>query len=116
MAMPLDRVQSTLPLDLFDQLNWLRRRYATALSAAGRGDFSHPGDLRSVTRHLGKLLASEARKSPEERGGMKMLEISLAVDQSFPELRAWNQYDLAQSQRKRVQEANPPVTPEERAS
>jgi len=116
MAMPAERVQCTLPLDLFDQLNWLRRRYAAALSAAGRGDYSHPADLRSLTRHLGRLLAQEARKSQEERGGLKMLEISLAVDRTFPELRAWNQHDLARLHRERIQAAAPATPQAVRAS
>lgn len=80
-----------LPPGLEDQLRRLRRRYAPVLRAAAEGDFSREEELHAISRRLGHLLAREARKTPEERGGLRMIDISLAVDGLFPELRAWNQ-------------------------
>lgn len=91
MAVLMQTFQTALPLDLFARLQRIRRRYAGVLRAAASGDFSREGELRTVSRALGHMLATEARKSPAERGGLRMLDISLAVDSSFPELRAWNQ-------------------------
>lgn len=91
MAVLVQTFQASLPLELFARLQRVRRRYASVLQAAGRGDFSREAELHAVSRLLGHMLAKEARKSPEERGGLRMLDISLAVDAYFPELRAWNQ-------------------------
>lgn len=96
------QVQMALPVDLFGRLQRVRRRYATALAAAGQGDFSQGEQLRVASRLVGRLLAEEARKAPEERGGLRMLDISLAVDRFFPELRAWTQREVAQRQRERM--------------
>ncbi|MFZ5816630.1 MAG: hypothetical protein ACOY93_15275 [Bacillota bacterium] len=91
MAVLVQTFQASLPLDLFARLQRVRRRYAAVLQAAARGDFSREGELHAISRILGHMLAKEARKSPEERGGLRMLEISMAVDSYFPEMRAWNQ-------------------------
>lgn len=80
-----------LPPELASGLERLRRRYAAVLRAAAEGDFSREEELHAISRRLGHLLAREARKTPEERGGLRMIDISLAVDGLFPELRAWNQ-------------------------
>jgi len=95
-------MQSTLPFSMFDHLQGVRTRYAMALAAAGRGDYSHSVELRTASRYVGRLLAHEARKTLEERNGVRMLEISLAVDRFFPELRAWHQYDVVQRQVERL--------------
>lgn len=94
--------QTVMPLDLYNQLQRLRSRYASALVAAGKGDYRFNEDLRSLGRSLGHILAEEARKSPDERGGLRMLDISLSVDVLFPELRQWTQHDLLQRQRERL--------------
>lgn len=91
MAVLVQTFQTSLPIELFDRLQRIRRRHAPALKAAARGDFTGEADLHAVSRSLGRILAEEARKSPEERGGLRMLDISLAVDSYFPEMRAWNQ-------------------------
>lgn len=91
MAVLVQTFQASLPLDLFTRLQRIRRRYARVLQAAARGDFANEGDLHAVSRLLGHTLAKEARKSVEERGGLRMLDISMAVDSYFPEMRAWNQ-------------------------
>ncbi|MFZ5824411.1 MAG: hypothetical protein ACOY94_08795 [Bacillota bacterium] len=91
MAVLVQTFQASLPLDLFTRLHRIRRRYAAVLQAAAAGDFSNEGELHTVSRVLGHLLAKEARKEPHERGGLRMLDISLAVDSYFPELRSWNQ-------------------------
>lgn len=83
--------QTALPLELFARLERVRNRYAAALVAAGQGDFSQRVELRSVSRAVGHVLAQEARKSPEERGGMRLLDLTLAMDRFFPELRGCNQ-------------------------
>jgi len=83
--------QAALPLELLVRLQRIRHRYAHVLQAAARGDFTHERELTRLGRLLGHILAAEARKSPAERGGMRMLEICLAVDAYFPELRPWNQ-------------------------
>ncbi|HEY3367934.1 MAG TPA: hypothetical protein VGK74_22980 [Symbiobacteriaceae bacterium] len=102
MAAQPEILQSTLPLDLFDRLHRVRARYAAALKAAAVGDFSHEADLQTVTRLVGRLLAREARKRPEDRGGLRMLDISLAVDKLCPELRGWTRYEIARRERQRV--------------
>lgn len=102
MATIVQTFQAALPLGLFERLERVRNRYASALLFAGKGDYSLELELRAATRYLGRLLAQEARKSPEERGGMRMMEISLAVDRFFPELRGWHQHDALQRQRKRL--------------
>jgi hypothetical protein len=94
--------QTALPLDLFDRVHRVRSRYAAALLAASVGDYEHAQELRSLSRYLGHLLARQARLTPEQRGGVRMLDISLAVDGFFPELRGWTQYELAQSHRRRL--------------
>ncbi len=91
MVVLVQTFQTALPLELLVRLQRIRHRYAAVLQAAGRGDLSHERELTRLGRLLGHLLAAEARKSPEERGGMRMLDISLAVDAYFPELRTWNQ-------------------------
>jgi len=95
-------MQSTLPFNLFDHLQGVRVRYAVALSAAGQGDFSHSVELRAASRFVGHLVAREARKSLEERNGVRMLDISLAVDRFMPELRGWHQFDVVQRQTQRL--------------
>lgn len=91
MAVMVQTFQASLPLDLFGRLHRIRRRYAAVLQAASRGDFSRDEELHAVSGLLGHILAKEARKSPEERGGLRMLDISMAVDAYFPEMRSWNQ-------------------------
>lgn len=91
MAVVVQSLQATLPLDLFTRLQRLRRRYAPVLSAAAAGDFADEVRLQALSRRVGRILAEAARMSVEERGGMRMLELSLAVDGLFPELRPWNQ-------------------------
>lgn len=91
MGVLVQTFQASLPLELFVRLQRIRRRYARVLQAAGRGDFSNESALHGVSRLLGHILAKEARKSPQERGGLRMLDLSLAVDSYFPELRTWNQ-------------------------
>lgn len=91
MAVLVQTFQASLPLDLFARLQRVRRRYATVLLAAARGDFANEGELHAISRILGHMLAKEARKAPQERGGLRMLDLSMAVDSYFPELRAWNQ-------------------------
>lgn len=102
MATLVQTFQTVLPLDLYDQLQRLRSRYTTALVAAAKGDYRLGEDLRSLSRSLGHILAEEAHKSPEERGGLRMLDISLSVDALFPEIRPWTQHDLLQRQRERL--------------
>lgn len=95
--------QTALPLGLFDRLQRVRQRYAAALKAAQAGDYARAGELRVVSRVVGHLLADEARKAPAERGGLRMLDISLAVDSFFPELRGWNQHEILQKHIRRMQ-------------
>jgi len=94
--------QTVLPLDLYDHLQRLRGRYATALIAAGKGDYRFGEDLGTLSRSVGHILAKEARKGPDERGGLRMLDISLSVDALFPELRQWTQHDLLQHHKERL--------------
>jgi hypothetical protein len=101
MAVLVQTLQTSLPMALFDRLQQLRRRYGKALKAAAAGDYSPDAQLRTVSRSIGRLLAQEAKKPPEERGGLRMLDISLAVDSFFPELRGWNQHELLQRVRAR---------------
>ncbi len=96
MATLIQTFQAALPLELYGQLQRVRNRYAAALLAAGRGDYSHRRELRAVARQVGRILAREARKSLEERGGLRMLDLSLAVDRLFPELRGWTQHEALQ--------------------
>lgn len=91
MGVIVQSFQASLPLDLFTRLQRLRRRYAPVLQAAAQGDFADEVRLHSLTRRLGRILAEAAHMSVEERGGLRMLELSLAVDGLFPELRPWNQ-------------------------
>lgn len=102
MATLIQTFQAALPLDLFERLSRVRTRYAAVLRGAAAGDFSRARELRSLSRYLGRLLAKEARKAPEERGGLRMLDLSLAVDQLLPELRGWNQYEALQQHRSRL--------------
>lgn len=95
-------VQAALPLVLFERLHRIRQRYAAALKAAMAGDYSQAQALRTVSRAVGHLLASEARKSVDERGGLRMLDISLMVDGFFPELRCWNQHEMRQLHQRRL--------------
>jgi|GEM_PF-2361566 len=95
-------MQALLPITLFHRLQRIRNRYAVALKAAGAGDYTFGGDLHTVARHIGRLLATEARKTPEERGGLRMWDISLMVDQAFPEMRGWNRYEVEQKARQRI--------------
>lgn len=84
-------VQSALPLHLLERFTRARARWAAALEAAGRGDFSRSHDLEAVSRYLGRLVAKEA-KSTTIGGRMgTLLELSLLVDRAFPELRGWNE-------------------------
>lgn len=91
MTIIVQTFQTALPIDLFERLQRVRNRYAAALVAAGTGDYSRRIELRSISRAVGHILAAEAGKSPEERGGMRLLDLTLAVDRFFPELRGWNQ-------------------------
>ena len=94
--------QPALPLELFDLLHQQRRQYAAALLAAGTGDYSHAQELRSLSRYLGHVMAQQARLTAAERGGVSMVDIALAVDSFFPELRGWTQHELAKSHRRRL--------------
>jgi len=91
MAVVVQTFEGRLPADLYERLIRLRQRYARVLSAAAAGDFGEEEQLRVLSRRVGRLLAEAARTPVAERGGLPMLEISLAVDRLFPELRAWNQ-------------------------
>ncbi|MEW8977497.1 MAG: hypothetical protein AB2385_03745 [Symbiobacterium sp.] len=91
MAVVVQSFEGKLPLELYERLLRLRRRHAQVLRAAAAGDFRDEEGLRNLSRQVGRLLAEAARTPVEERGGLPMLEISLAVDRLFPELRAWNQ-------------------------
>ena len=95
--------QTALPLALFDRMQRIRQRYEAALKAATDGDYSRAQELRTVSRAVGHLLASEARKSLDERGGLRMLDISLMVDGFFPELRGWTQHEIRQRHARRMQ-------------
>jgi len=97
-------VQTSLPPDMLRQFERLRSRYAKALAAAQAGDYARARELRTLSRLIGRLLAREARKSPQERGGLRMLDLSLAVDRYFPELRGWTQYELHQQYRERLRQ------------
>ncbi|HYG57972.1 MAG TPA: hypothetical protein VD902_07895 [Symbiobacteriaceae bacterium] len=116
MATFVQTFQATLPLGLFDRLQRIRRRYQAALKAAAAGDFSREPELASVSRSIGHLLAEEARKSPEERGGLRMLDISIAVDKFFPELRGWNQRQVIERVERMANPLPLPVIRTERAS
>ncbi|HYF76104.1 MAG TPA: hypothetical protein VD973_03140 [Symbiobacteriaceae bacterium] len=98
--------QVSLPLALYERMHRIRQRYGAALKAAIAGDFSLSQDLRTVSRAVGHLLATEARKSPEERGGLRMLDISLMVDSFFPELRGWNQHEMRRLHQRRMAAAS----------
>lgn len=102
MGRLVESVQAALPLALFAHLEQLRTRYAKALEAAAKGDYSCETELRTVARFLGYLLAREARKQPEERGGLPMLEISLAVDRMLPEMRGWTQHETQRGHQRRL--------------
>lgn len=91
MAVMVQTFQASLPIELFTRLQRIRRRYAAVLRSAAKGDFHDEAELLAVSRSVGQILAQEARKSVAERGGLRMLDLSLAVDAYFPELRAWNQ-------------------------
>ncbi|MDF2630257.1 MAG: hypothetical protein K0R39_4088 [Symbiobacteriaceae bacterium] len=94
--------QAALPLALFERMQRIRQRYGAALAGAIAGDFSRSQDLRTVSRAVGHLLATEARKSVDERGGLRMLDISLMVDAFFPELRGWNQFEMRRLHQRRL--------------
>ncbi|HWI64020.1 MAG TPA: hypothetical protein VNT75_19460 [Symbiobacteriaceae bacterium] len=94
--------QTALPLMLFERMQRIRQRYAAALKAAGMSDYSRAQELRTVNRAVGHLLATEAKKSIDERGGLRMLDISLMVDSFFPELRGWNQHEMRQLHQRRL--------------
>jgi hypothetical protein len=87
--------QTLLPLELFDRLCQVRHRFAEALSAAGRGDYSREAELRGVSRYLGQLLAGMAGKGTAERGGLSIVELAITIDRAFPEMRGWNRYIAA---------------------
>jgi len=91
MAVVVQSFDGSMPADLYERLLRLRRRHRAVLQAAAAGDFSNEAELHALSLRLGRLLAETARRPVEERGGLRMLEISLAVDRMFPELRAWNQ-------------------------
>lgn len=95
-------LQASLPLEFLDRVQLLRSRYGIALLAAGQGNYTYAQELRAVSRQVGRLLAEEARKGPQARGGLRMLDISLAVDQLLPELRGWNQWEAQEQQRRRL--------------
>lgn len=78
-----------LPQRLCIELQHLRQRHLRLLQQAEQGDFTHTRALRALSRRLGRLLATEARRGPAERG-CSMLTLSLAIDRLFPELRAMN--------------------------
>jgi hypothetical protein len=98
----LQPFQTVLPLALSERLHRVRSRYAAALLAAGKGDYTPLRELRCVSRYLGHVLAEQARLSPEERGGLRLLDVTLAVDRLFPEMRGFTQYELLQSHRRRI--------------
>lgn len=91
MAVVVQSFEGRMPADLYERLQRLRQRYAQVLRDAAAGDFGDEEQLQAISRRVGRLLAETARTPVEERGGLPMLEISLAVDRLFPELRAWNQ-------------------------
>lgn len=91
MGVVVQSFEGRMPGDLYARLLRLRRRHRAVLQAAAAGNFSDEAQLHALSRRLGRMLAETARKPVEERGGLRMLEISLAVDRMFPELRAWNQ-------------------------
>lgn len=91
MGVVVQTFEGRMPGDLYAKLQRLRRRHGRVLRAAAAGDFSNEAELHAISRRLGRMLAETARRPVEERGGLRMLEISLAVDRMFPELRAWNQ-------------------------
>ncbi|HLN62212.1 MAG TPA: hypothetical protein VK464_11725 [Symbiobacteriaceae bacterium] len=95
--------QTSLPMGLFDRLQRLRRRYGAALKAAASGTYTgREQQLRTVSRTVSSLLADEAKKSLEDRGGLRMVDLLLAVDGLFPELRGWNQYEALQRHKQRM--------------
>lgn len=94
--------QASLPAELFDRLQRVRNRYADALLAASQGNYLHRHELRAVSRYIGQLLAQEARRSPEERGGIRLLDLSLEVARFFPELKGWNQHEIQVQERERL--------------
>lgn len=102
MTQIVQQQQAALPLELFHHLQQLRERYSNALRAVDRGEYSEAQGLRTVAREVGQLLARLARKSPEERGGLRMVDLALEVDRCFPELRAWNQYEVSRQNRRRL--------------
>ncbi|MBY6275515.1 hypothetical protein [Symbiobacterium thermophilum] len=91
MGVVVQSFDGRMPGDLYERLVRLRRRHRAVLQAAAAGDFSNEAELHALSRRLGRMLAETARMPVEQRGGLRMLEISLAVDRMFPELRAWNQ-------------------------
>lgn len=97
-------VQANLPPELLAQFQRIRTRYAADFKAAQAGDYERAQGLHAASRWVGRLLAREARKSLQERGGLRMLDLSLAVDQFFPELRGWTQHQLLQHQRERMRQ------------
>lgn len=102
MTASAQTLQACLPLEVFHRLQRLRSRFASALQNASHGDFSQAEELRRVSRQVGQILASEARKSPEERGGLRLVDLTLEVDRHFPELRGWNQHESLREQRERL--------------
>jgi len=96
--------QTSLPPEMLARFQRIRARYAADLAAAQKGDYARAQGLRHVSRYIGRLLASEARKSPQERGGLRIVDLSLAVDRFFPELRGWTQYELLQRHRERMRQ------------
>lgn len=94
--------QASLPADLFERLQRARNRYSDALLAASQGDYTCRDELRAVSRYIGRLLAEEARRSPEERGGIRLLNLSLEVARFFPELKGWNQHEIRAQERERL--------------
>lgn len=103
--------QASLPADLFERLQRVRNRYADALLAASKGNYAHRDELRALSRYIGRLLAEEARRSPEERGGIRLLDLSLEVARFFPELKGWNQHEIRVQERERLKGFSPVGSP-----
>ncbi len=88
------------------ELRRLREEYAEALRSAAQGAADRR--LASLSLNIGRLLATQARRTVEERG-CTLATVSLAVDSMFPELRGWYDRRVEQVQRQRLQAARAAV-------
>jgi hypothetical protein len=114
MATLVQTFQASLPLGLYEKLQQLRRRYSAALKAAAVGNYTQrEQQLRNLSRAVSHLLAEELRKAPAERGGLRMVDVLLAFDSLFPELRGFTEYETVQRARQRMNgdELGLPVSP-----